>query len=182
MCTGPVDNGLAFLNAHPLAQLQNEYLECYRTKGSSQGLIAHMNSHLDQYITIQQNLEGCEHVMLEDGQYLADRMDEVMGNYDYKAAAKGMLLGEADNSVLINGPLGPKWGGSVTIYPSPGTTSTIEGKDLVEPQATDNPRRSDWPVILIIHSSGLFFSLMLFAFLTIYVMLITHPDSTKTAV
>jgi len=180
VCGGLVNNGLAFANVYPLAELKAEYMERYRARGSPQGFLTHMDKNWDQYVTNQQVLRHCDHIMLEKNQYLADRIHEVMGDYDYKTAASTMPSGVAKNSVLVNGPfgaIGPN-GVPITIYPSPGTTITF-GEGGSVPSGAKS-KLAEWPLVLITHGFGLIFSLLLLAFLTIYVLLITHPESKKS--
>ena len=64
--------GIPFLLVYPERGLKSEYMQRYRDRGSPQQFLDLMNNKWDDFITGCLNQVGCEHYVLQSGQYLID--------------------------------------------------------------------------------------------------------------
>ena len=66
------ERGFPFFLVYPERGLKNEYLQRYRDRKSPQAFVDMMDANWDKFITGCEDQEGCEHIVLKSGQYLAD--------------------------------------------------------------------------------------------------------------
>jgi hypothetical protein len=69
-----VGAGHRFLLVYPSGDQKEEYLERYRTRGSPDVFVTLMDARWDDFITGCENQTGCDHIVLEPGEYLSDAM------------------------------------------------------------------------------------------------------------
>ena len=66
------ERGFPFFLVYPERGLKEEYLQRYRDRKSPQAFVDMMDANWDKFITGCEDQEGCEHIVLKSGQYLAD--------------------------------------------------------------------------------------------------------------
>lgn len=66
------ERGFPFFLVYPERGLKEEYLQRYRDRNSPQAFVDMMGANWDKFITGCEDQEGCEHIVLKSGQYLAD--------------------------------------------------------------------------------------------------------------
>jgi hypothetical protein len=69
---GLVQNGIRFVLVYPEEHLRDEYLQRYRDRGNTDGFIDLIHDNWAEWIRQLQAQVGCEHVVLESGQFLSD--------------------------------------------------------------------------------------------------------------
>lgn len=67
---------IPFLLIYPAVELRSEYLKRMRSRGSGQRLLDFIGDHWDELIESCHQQEGCEHVVLDQGEYLSDVLEE----------------------------------------------------------------------------------------------------------
>lgn len=71
---GLLEKGLDITLVYPDRKLKSEYIERFRKRGSSEAFIRPLDSYWDDFLDQLEQQEGCEHVVLEQGQYLKDAL------------------------------------------------------------------------------------------------------------
>lgn len=66
------NEGLHFTLIYPSFVLKAEYMDRYRWRGSPDGFIKLINTNWDIWLEELKNQEGCEHLVLGEGQYISD--------------------------------------------------------------------------------------------------------------
>ncbi len=67
-------NKIDFLLAYPDRELKKEYLERCENRGSDKGFLALLNANWDQFIAEMEGQKGCQHLVLQQGEYPGDAL------------------------------------------------------------------------------------------------------------
>lgn len=73
-----VERNIPFHLVYPSADQKAEYMERYRKRGSPQPFLDLMNKNWDTFIAECSAQTGCEHIVLQPGQYLGDVIQDYL--------------------------------------------------------------------------------------------------------
>ena len=69
-----VDNDIPFTLVYPDKSLKWEYLVRYKLRGSPENFCGIISNNWDNWISDLQKQKGCDHIILKNNEYIADRL------------------------------------------------------------------------------------------------------------
>lgn len=72
-----VANGIDFALVYPSLEMKEEYIQRYKDRGSNEKFILLLEANYETWIKELMSQKGCNHVVLQPGQYLSDVVDKI---------------------------------------------------------------------------------------------------------
>lgn len=72
--------GVAFTLVYPGLEMKQEYIQRYKDRGSDEKFVKLLEANYESWVKELMAQKGCKHVVLKQGQYLSDVMDQVSHN------------------------------------------------------------------------------------------------------
>lgn len=71
-----VESGIPFTLMYPSLRMKDEYIQRYKSRGSDEQFIKLLEENYENWILELMTQEGCNHIVLQPGQHLADVIDD----------------------------------------------------------------------------------------------------------
>lgn len=82
-----VNAGMKFTLVYPSLDMKDEYIGRYVARGNDPQFVELLKANYDTWIQELMTQEGCDHVVLQPGQYLSDVVDNVVGSSSQSRAS-----------------------------------------------------------------------------------------------
>jgi len=69
-------SGLGYNLVYPAKELKDEYIQRYKERGNEDTFVKLLEDNWDEWQDVIELESGCRHIVLQSGEYLADRIDE----------------------------------------------------------------------------------------------------------
>lgn len=73
-----VDNNIYFTLIYPDRSIKNEYINRYKSRGSDDSFVKLLEKNWDNFIDDCENQENCDKIIIKSGEYLCDKINELI--------------------------------------------------------------------------------------------------------
>ena len=75
-----VDQGIDFTLVYPSKDIKEEYISRYIERGNENSFIKLLEQNWDNWLEELASQTGCKHVVLQEGEYISDKINEIIKN------------------------------------------------------------------------------------------------------
>ena len=72
------ESGIPFTLVYPLLEMKDEHIQRYKNRESDEQLVTLLEKNYEKWIPELMDQEGCKHVVLQSGEYLADVIEDLV--------------------------------------------------------------------------------------------------------
>lgn len=73
-----VENEIPFVLIYPDRKIKDEYINRYKVRGSDDNFVKLLEKNWDNFIDDCENQIGCKKIIIKSGEYLSDKINELM--------------------------------------------------------------------------------------------------------